>query len=246
MGRFIKLTIEYDGTGYAGWQRQKNAVTIQEVIERALSLVSDSAITLHGSGRTDAGVHALGQVAHFFSPADHGPEVYKRALNKLLPDDIVILDAVEVGSDFHARYNAKSKTYRYLILNRSLPSAFERRRVWFFPKPLDVGTMADCLRALEGTHDFSSFRAAGSATRTSVRTLTHQSLIRREDGLLTITLSATGFLRHMARNIVGTLVEAGLGKITLDDFNTIVSAMDRSLAGPTAPPQGLYLVEVRY
>ena len=246
MSRFIKLTIEYDGTDYAGWQRQKNANTIQETIERTLSLVSNAPVTLHGSGRTDAGVHALAQVAHFFSPADHPPALYQRALNKLLPDDIVILDAVEVGPDFHARYSAKSKCYRYLILNRSLPSAFDRRGMWFFPPPLNTETMAECLRLLEGTRDFSSFRAAGSGTRSAVRTLTRQGLIRREDGLLTVTVEANGFLRHMVRNIVGTIVEAGLGKITPEDFQAIMEAGQRSLAGPTAPAHGLYLVEVRY
>ena len=244
--RRIKLIIEYDGTAYVGWQRQKNGPTVQAAIERILGLMTGEPVSLHGAGRTDAGVHALGQVAHFSTSKDLDPAVYKQALNKLLPDDIVIREALEVKPDFHARYSAAGKTYRYLILNRRTPSAFTRNQVWHYPRELDLAAMAECLRMIEGKHDFSSFRNTGSNTRSPVRTVLKQGIERNEDGLITITLSADGFLRQMVRNIVGTLVEAGRGKITPADFKEILAARDRSKAGPTAPPQGLYLVEVDY
>jgi len=245
-GKNILLVIEYDGTAYAGWQRQKKEVTIQGSIEKALSQMLNKTLTVHGAGRTDAGVHALGQVAHFHSPASYEPEIYKRALNNLLPNDIVIHRAEEVGKDFHARYSALSKTYRYLILNGSTPSALERNRVWFCPYALDHRVMERCLALVQGSHDFSSFRSQGSETKSPVRNVLEQTLVRGSNGLITITLRADGFLRHMVRAIMGTLVQAGRGKITPSDFQDILKSRDRGRAGPTAPPQGLYLVEVRY
>ena len=190
--------------------------------------------------------HALGQVAHFSTPATYRPEVYQRALNKLLPDDIVIRVADEVDPSFHARYNAVSKTYRYLILNRRTPSAMDRNRAWFYPFPLDVNAMIESLAMMTGTHNFGSFRATGSKTGSPVRTIINQKIEMSDNGLIAVNLCANGFLRHMVRNIVGTITEVGRGKITKTDFNAILLACDRTKAGPTAPPQGLYLVEVHY
>ncbi len=243
--RRIRLTIEYDGTGYAGWQRQANAVSIQGTIERFISLVADAPVTLHGSGRTDAGVHALGQVAHFDCPSGRPPDLYLRALNKLLPNDIVVLDAADAEPDFHARYSARSKEYRYVILNRLLRSALQRNRAAFVPRPLDLDSMARCLAMLEGTHDFGAFRATGGAPGSPVRTLFEQRM-EKNDGYVAVTLRADGFLRHMVRNVMGTLLEVGTGKRSVADFRAVLEGGDRNAAGPTAPPQGLYLVEVRY
>jgi tRNA pseudouridine38-40 synthase len=244
--RKIKLLIEYDGTGYAGWQRQNHQPTIQEAVEKALSRMLGRRVAVHGAGRTDAGVHALEQAAHFVCTEAYSPEVFKRALNSLLPDDIVILHAEEAPSEFHARYSALSKTYRYLISNRSAPSALERNRVWHYPVPLNLKTMQESLALVEGTHDFSSFRAQGSQSRTALRTVFEQSIVREASGLIAITLRADGYLRHMVRTLVGTLVEVGRGKLSPLDFKEILLARNRSRAGPTAPPQGLYLVNVTY
>jgi tRNA pseudouridine38-40 synthase len=242
----IKLVIEYDGTGYAGWQRQKNMPTIQEAIEKALTHMLNRQVVVYGAGRTDAGVHALGQVAHFFCTEAYASDTFKRALNSLLSNDIVILQAEEVGLEFHARYSAVSKTYRYLILNRSTPSALERNRVWFYPAPLNLAPMKECLAMIQGTNDFSSFRTQGSQSRSSIRTVFEQSLISSPNGLISITLRADGYLRHMVRTVVGTIVEVGRSKLSPADFQAILLARNRSRAGPTLPPQGLYLVSVAY
>lgn len=215
-------------------------------MEKALSRMLNRRVVVHSAGRTDAGVHALEQVAHFACTEAYEPEVFKRALNSLLPNDIVILYAEEAASEFHARYSALSKTYRYLISNRSTPSALERNRVWYYLVPLDLEPMQESLAMIEGVHDFSSFRAQGSQSRSALRTVFEQSIARDLHGLISITLCADGYLRHMVRTVVGTLVEVGRGKLSPLDFKAILLARNRSRAGPTAPPQGLYLVRVTY
>jgi tRNA pseudouridine38-40 synthase len=244
--RNIKLIIEYDGTAYSGWQRQKDMPTIQESVEKALAHMLRRRVVVHGAGRTDAGVHALGQVAHFLCTEPYAPETFKRALNSLLPNDIVVIQAEEAELGFHARFSAISKIYCYLILNRSTPPALERNRVWFCPVSLNLERMQECLAMIQGTHDFSSFCAQGSQNRSSIRTMFDQSLICSPDGLISITFRADGYLRHMVRTLVGTLVEVGRGKLTPPEFQAILLSRNRNRAGPTAPPQGLYLVSVAY
>ncbi len=242
----IKLLISYDGTRYYGWQRQKEKPTIQGVIEEKLKVLTGEDVKLIGSGRTDAGVHALGQVANFRTNCELEPERLRRALNSLLPDDIYIKKAEYVPLDFHARYSAKSKTYEYRILNREEPDIFKRRYLWHVIPPLDREKMQEALSLIVGTHDFSSFRSSGSSSVNPVRTVFRAELISDSDGLLRIVMEANGFLRHMVRNIVGTVVQVGYGKISLERFKEIFEAKDRRLAGKKAPAQGLFLVEVKY
>ena len=245
-GRIIKLVLEYDGGAYAGWQRQKGIATIQETIETALKTMLDEPVTVHGSGRTDAGVHALGQVAHFVTGATYAPGVFQNALNALLPPDIVVKEASEAPSGYHARYSAQSKQYHYLIWNRLCRPALMRHRAWHVRVPLDMKAMADSLESIEGTHDFSAFQSSGSWVKSPVRTVFHQSVSMDANGLVRVALQADGFLRHMVRNIVGTLVQVGRRTMTPSGFNEVLVGKDRSRAGPKAPPQGLYLVEVEY
>ncbi|MBI4777208.1 MAG: tRNA pseudouridine(38-40) synthase TruA [Deltaproteobacteria bacterium] len=244
--RIIKLVLEYDGGAYAGWQRQKGIVTIQEVIETALRTMLHEPVTLHGSGRTDAGVHATGQVAHFVTAATYEAGVFQNALNALLPPDIAVKEASEAPSGFHARYSVQSKRYHYLICNRFVRPALMRDRAWHVRVPLDLEAMAGALESIEGTHDFSAFQSAGSCAKSPVRTIFQQSLSEDANGMVCVALKADGFLRHMVRNTVGTLVQVGGHAITPSDFTRVLTGKDRSRAGPKAPPQGLYLVEVEY
>jgi len=245
-GRIIKLVLEYDGGAYAGWQRQKGIITIQEVIETALKTMLDEPITIHGSGRTDAGVHATGQVAHFVTGTTYEADVFQNALNALLPPDIVVKEASEAAAGFHARYSVQSKRYHYLIWNRFFRPALMRDRAWHVRVPLDLEAMADALKSIEGTHDFSAFQSSGSCAKSPIRTILQQSLSRDVNGMVCVTLTADGFLRHMVRNIVGTLVQVGRHSKTPSDFSDVLIGKNRSRAGPKAPPQGLYLVEVEY
>lgn len=242
----IKLTLAYDGTHYHGWQRQTNAITLQQTIEEKLEVMVGEPVTLVASGRTDAGVHALGQVCHFITRSPIPPDAIKKGLNSLLCDDILIKDAQYVPLDFHARYDAKRKTYEYRIVNTPLPDLFRRNFCWHIPVPLNLEAMAQCLSLLKGTHDFSSFRSSGSQNQNPVRTLHVAEVKGVSRGELIVTLEADGFLRHMVRNIVGTLVQAGLNKMDLDAFEGIVSARDRRMAGIKAPAQGLFLIQVTY
>jgi tRNA pseudouridine38-40 synthase len=244
--RNIKLVLAYDGTRYCGWQRQKNALSIQEVIESKIAIMTREAPRLTASGRTDAGVHALGQVCNFVTFSSLSPEAFQRGLNSLLPEDIFIHGAEEVSPDFHSRFAARSKRYRYRILNRSDPDIFSRNHLWHVPHPLDLPKMKRCLSSLEGTHDFSSFRSSGSGNTNPVRRIHRAELTGPQGGLLYITMEADGFLRHMVRNVVGTLVEIGRGKTEEERFIEILESRDRRSAGFKAPPQGLYLVEVFY
>jgi len=242
----IRLVIAYDGGRYCGWQRQKNDPTIQALIEDKIQLMTGEPVTLHASGRTDSGVHALHQICHFVTRTRLDPDSICRGLNSLLPDDIFIREADDVPLDFHARYSAKRKTYEYRILNRRQPDIFRRGFLWHIPAPLDTGIMDKCVSLLVGTHDFSAFRSTGSGNTNPIREMYVATLRGSNEGVLRFIFEADGFLRHMVRNIVGTLVEAGLGKRDLADFQYILKSKDRKKAGVKAPPQGLFLTMVYY
>jgi tRNA pseudouridine38-40 synthase len=246
MMRTIKLTIEYDGTNYQGWQVQPKGPTIQGMIEEKLALLTGETIHLIGSGRTDAGVHALGQIAHFKTRSKMDIRSIQRALNSLLPRDIGIQRAEEVEEDFHARKHSQSKVYEYQILNRNLRSVFHRGHAWHLPQELDLKEMKKATQKLMGEHDFSSFRSVGSPTRTAVRRVIRAEWRKSRDGLLRFEIEANGFLKQMVRAIVGTLVEVGQGKVSSEGFQGILDSKDRKRAGPTAPAHGLFLKEVKY
>jgi len=241
----VKLTIEYDGTNYHGWQAQSNAKTVQGTVEKAIHGLTGEKITITGSSRTDQGVHAYGQVANFFTNSNIPPDRFSYALNRMLPDDIVIKKSEEVGMDFHARYCSKGKKYRYLIYNSSFPSAIYRNRAYHISHCLDMEKMNRAIKYFKGTYDFSAFRATGSSTKTSVRTIFDVSLSKSED-IICFEVSGDGFLYNMVRIMVGTIVDVGMGRIEAEDIPCIIESLDRKRAGRTAPPQGLYLVEVYY
>jgi len=246
MEKKFRITTEYDGTAYHGWQRQKSDRSIQSEIEKALTVMTRQRVTLAASGRTDAGVHALGQVAHFTCDTTLLPEAFFLGLNSLLPDDIVIKSCEAVAATFHARYDAKRKTYRYRILNRKVPSALDHRYVWHIRKKLLIENMQAATEHVIGKHDFKAFEGAGSPRSSTVRNIFRAELSKKKDGCLNFEIEGDGFLRYMVRNIVGTLVEVGRGKITPQEFKAILESRDRSRAGATAPPQGLFLVSVAY
>ena len=242
----IRLIMAYDGSRYRGWQRQSNAATIQEVVERKIQVMIGEPVKLIASGRTDAGVHALNQVCNFTTRSDIGPEKIKKGLNSLLPNDIFIIAADYVPLEFHARYNVKSKIYEYRVLNQDDPDIFLRNYLWHVRSPLDSRVMAKCLSLLVGRNDFSSFKSSGSGNMDPVRLLMRAELHGPENRLLRFVIEADGFLRHMVRNIVGSVVEAGLGRISFDEFKEILESRDRRAAGTKAPAQGLFLIEVKY
>ena len=244
--RNIRLVVAYDGTRYHGWQRQKNGLTVQEVMENKLRMMTDGSVRLLASGRTDAGVHALNQVCNFETRSPIPVDSLWRGLNALLPDDIFIKNAAVVPLDFHSRYRAKSKIYEYRILNREYPNIFRRNALWHIRLPLDVEKMSECLSLIKGTHDFSSFKSSGSGNIDPVRTILVARMERDADALLRVVIEGNGFLRHMVRNIVGTLVEVGLGRMDAKRFVGILESGDRRLAGRKAPPQGLFLMAVKY
>jgi tRNA pseudouridine38-40 synthase len=241
----IKLTIEYDGTNYHGWQVQPNGESIQSVLERAVSTFLGVATRIVGSGRTDAGVHALGQVVNFFSDKEFDPHRIQRALNALTPQDITIKSVEIAPASFDARRDGRSRVYEYRILTRSTPSPFHVNRAWHVHDPLDVAAIREAIACLEGEHDFSAFRAAACDAAQPVRTVYRASLDQRGE-LLVFTIEATAFLRHMVRNIVGTLVDVGRGLRSPESFTEVLESRDRTKAGPTAPAQGLFLMEVKY
>jgi tRNA pseudouridine38-40 synthase len=242
----FKIIIEYDGTGYHGWQRQKGDRSIQAEIENALFKMTTKRLILNGSGRTDAGVHAYGQVANFLCETDLSPEVFQKGLNSILPDDIVIKDCRLVDKTFQARYDAKSKIYHYRIWNRQLPTAIGRQYAWFIRRKLDTAAMRAAISHLIGSHDFKSFEGTGSPRSHTTRTVMAAELVEDEEGSIIFKIEADGFLRYMVRNIVGTLVDVGLGKLTHADFKDILQSKNRSNASATAPPHGLFLMEVNY
>lgn len=248
----FKLTIEYDGTAYAGWQRQPDRPTVQASVEAAIQRVTQIAISVIGAGRTDAGAHALGQVASFRSDKPLTAEDWLRALNTLLPPDISVRSAERVADDFHARYSARGKLYEYRILNRLLRSALERNRAWHLRGRLDVEAMREGARLLVGLHDFSSFQGHPTDTENPVCDLTRleitpsSPLPLSDPCLIRIQAEADRFLKQMVRAIVGTLVEVGQGKRAAQDMKAILDAKDRRAAGVTAPAHGLYLIRVEY
>jgi len=244
--RTIKLLIEYDGTNYLGWQVQAKGPTIQGTIEEKLGILTKENIHVIGSGRTDAGAHAFGQVAHFKTESKMDVHAIQRALNSLLPPDILIQKAEEVGENFHARKHSKSKVYEYRILNRDVPSAFHCRYAWHIPPKLDLIEMKKATLMLVGEHDFSSFRSVGTPTRTAVREVIQAEWKREKKGIIRFEIEANGFLKQMVRAIIGTLVEVGKGKTTSEAFRKIIESRDRKRAGPTAPAHGLFLKEVKY
>ncbi len=246
MKKNFKIIIEYDGTNYHGWQRQTEEPTIQREIENALMTITRQRVTLTGSGRTDAGVHAFGQVANFCCDTTLKPEVFQKGLNSLLPKDIVIKRCIRVDDKFHARYDAKSKTYRYRLLNRAVPAAVFYQYAWYLQKQLDLEAMRDAVRYIVGTHDFRAFEGAGSPRSNTIRRVMTADLVAMDDGYIDFNIKGNGFLRFMVRNIVGTLVDVGLGKITPGDFNRILESKNRNDAGVTAPAHGLFLMEVAY
>jgi tRNA pseudouridine38-40 synthase len=244
--RTIKLLIEYDGTNYQGWQIQPKGLTIQGMLEDKLRLLTGERVQLFGSGRTDAGVHASGQVAHFKTQSRMDLYSMQRALNSLLPRDMVIRKIEEVEEGFHARKHSKSKIYEYRILNRSLRSVFHRGYIWHIPQKLNMAQMKKATQNLIGEHDFSAFRTVGSSTRTNVRRVIRAEWKGGRDGLIRFEIEANGFLKQMVRSIVGTLIEVGKGKINPEEFQKILESKDRKKAGPTAPAHGLFLKEVKY
>jgi len=243
----IKLILEYDGTNYHGWQAQSGSgrPTVQEAVEKALAVLVNGPVKATASGRTDAGVHALGQAANFTTSSTIPAVNVAKALNRLLPPDIRAIRSEEVPADFHARHCAIGKTYQYRILNRPAPSALLRDRAWHVDRRLNAAAMRRAAAALIGKHDFSAFRSASCSAKNPVRTLRDLSIRKRGD-IIEITLKADAFLMHMARNIAGTLVEAGLGRFTPEEVKRILRSRDRGRAGRTAPACGLYLVEVAY
>ena len=242
----FKIIIEYDGTRYHGWQRQKKDATIQGEIEDAIWTMSHNRVTLYGSGRTDAGVHARGQTANFHCDTDLKPEDFQRGLNSLLPDDIVIRKCDQVQDTFHARYSAKSKIYDYTIVNQPVPPAMNRQYVWSIRRQLDTMAMQSAMRCIIGSHDFKAFEGTGSPRAHTIRHVMAAALRESGDRYLTFRIEADGFLRFMVRNIVGTLVDVGLGKRLPAEFRQILESRDRSKAGATAPARGLCLMEVKY
>ena len=284
--RNICLFISYDGTDFHGWQRQPNLLTVQECLESTIERVLGETTQLYGSGRTDAGVHALNQVANFKTDCRIPCENLVNALNDALPPTVRIKDAQEVSPHFHARYDVRSKTYRYRILQAPLNSPFLCRYVWHYPFPLDLERMAQAAKLFEGEHDFTSFAAAEGCTgqvsfpdedvasprltvhrgsraepggarvplepardaeTNMVRTIFNSRILRRtRTSILIYEVTGKGFLHHMVRNVVGTLVEAGRGKLDPGDILPILAARDRTRAGPTAPAQGLCLIRVEY
>jgi tRNA pseudouridine38-40 synthase len=244
--RTIKLTIQYDGSDYFGWQMQASHRSVQQVLQEALSMVCNHPVVLHGAGRTDTGVHALGQAAHFKTESLIDMAQLRKGLNCLLPPDVVVSEAVEAAPGFHSRFDATTRTYWYFIMNTPVPSPFYRRYAWHIRKPLDCDAMRAAAEKLVGMHDFSSFQARERDDVCTIREVRRVRLKRVGRMFLLFEIQATSFLRHMVRGIVGTLVDAGLGKLGADEMNTILQARDRSRAGVTAPAHGLFLKEVRY
>ena len=243
--RNIKLTIEYDGKCYNGWQKQPDKPNIQGEIERAIYNITKEEVELIGSGRTDAGVHALGQVANFKTNSNIAIEKLPLAINSQLKNSIIIKNAEEVDERFHSRYNAKHKTYRYIINNSKTGTALYRNLEYCFPIKLDVAKMKEAAKYFEGEHDFKAFKSSGTSGKNSVRTI-YKAVVKEEGENIIIELTGNGFLYNMVRIISGTLLEVGLGKISPKEIPEIIESKDRQRAGKTLPAHGLYLVEVKY
>lgn len=241
----IKLIIEYDGSRYCGWQRQKNAITIQQVLEEALRKLCGEEVQLIGSGRTDSGVHARGQVANFNTDSRIPPERFSYALNSLLPRDIRVICSAEVSMDFHARFSATAKRYRYSIVANRHGTAIGWQYYYHIPMVLDIKAMEQAIQYYKGTHDFAAFMAAGSPVKSTVRTI-YDARILKEQDFVHFLFTGNGFLYNMVRIMAGTLIDVGKGKISPDSVPGILASRDRKQAGHTAPPHGLTLEEVYY
>ncbi|UCF87251.1 MAG: tRNA pseudouridine(38-40) synthase TruA [Nitrospiraceae bacterium] len=252
----IKLVLQYDGTDYSGWQVQKREKTIQSVLESAIRTITGEQVRVTGAGRTDAGVHALRQVAAFRTRPHLKANVLFRALKANLPSDIYVVRATECDSDFHPRFDAKRKTYSYIISSTGLFSVFLKRYSWQIPYEMNISSMRKAAKLLVGQHDFSCFRASGCSSKSAVRTIKGISISRTDAfgfigfqfraPLIKISIQADAFLRHMARNIVGTLVEVGRGKVPAQEMKRIMESKDRKCAGQTAPAQGLFMEKIVY
>lgn len=241
----IALRLRYDGSRYHGWQVQKNAVTVAQTMEEALAKVCGERVKLTGCGRTDAGVHALRYCANFHSGCTVPVDRLPLAVNSRLPDDIAVVDAVEVPDDFNAIGSCVKKEYVYKILNSRIPDPFLADRVCFYPQRLDISLMQAAARAFEGTHDFKAVRSEGTQTKTTVRTV-YWCRAEKDGDLITVSICANGFLYNMCRAMVGTMVYASYGKLIPEEIPTLLEKRDRRLTGPTMPPQGLYLNRVWY
>jgi tRNA pseudouridine38-40 synthase len=266
----FKITLSYDGTDYVGWQRQANGVSIQSLVEDALRALDGRDVRVTGAGRTDAGVHALGQVAAFTIERALSPDAVRRALNAHLPDAIRVLAADAVAPTFHPRFGARTKTYRYRIWNGEVISPFERHYAWHLPVALDLDAMRVAARLVEGRHDFAAFQASGGSAQTTERDVfalriaecgvridgglpiddcgstPHSAIRTPHSELLVIEIAGSGFLRHMVRNIVGSLVDVGRGRRPAEWIGDLLASRERTAAGPTAPAVGLFLVRVEY
>lgn len=241
----LAIGIEYDGSNYNGWQRQRVGTGVQEVLESAVSAVADEAVDIVCAGRTDTGVHATGQVGHFDTRAERSDRGWLLGVNSALPDDINLRWVRPVSDDFHARFSATGRRYTYRILNRLVRSSLQRQRCWWVYAELDVEAMQEAAQLLLGEHDFSAFRAAGCQARSPVRELTSIG-VRREGDWIILDVSANAFLQHMVRNITGTLVSVGSGQQTTGWVRDVLESRDRKMGGITAPPQGLTLTAVEY
>jgi tRNA pseudouridine38-40 synthase len=241
----LVMVVEYDGTDYFGWQVQPDRPTIQESLERAIATVLGHPVRVEGAGRTDAGVHALGQVAAFSTDRAADARTLQKSLNALVGPAIVVREIREAAGGFDPRRDARRRTYEYRIDDRSWPSPFRRRLAWHVRPPLDLEAMASAAAVLVGDHDFRSFQAAGGDAESPLRRV-FESRVLRCDGEIVYRIAATAFLRHMVRNVVGTLVEVGRHERTVAEFVEVLDARDRRLAGPTAPAQGLCLIQVDY
>lgn len=244
--RNIKLIIEYDGKEFNGWQKQPTKLNIQGTIEQAIKIVTGEDADLMASGRTDAGVHAFGQVANFKTNSNIPIDKIAIALNSNLKKSIRIISAEEVDERFHSRLTCKKKTYRYIINNSEFSSAIYRNLETHIPQKLDIEKMKIGAKFFEGEHDFKAFKASGTSSKSSVRTIYKANVIEMPDNRIYIELTGNGFLYNMVRIISGTLVDVGFGKIEPDEIKSIMESKDRSLAGKTLPPNGLYLIKVEY
>jgi tRNA pseudouridine38-40 synthase len=245
MARY-RLTIEYDGTPFTGWQRQDGQHSVQAALEDAIGRLGEENVTLFGAGRTDAGVHALGQVAHVDLDKDWTPEKLMGAINaQVRPDPVSVLDVAVVDEDFHARFSATARHYRFRILDRRAPPALDRNRVWWVTHTLDAAAMHEAAQTLVGHHDFTTFRSAQCQSKSPVKTLDRLDVVR-EGAEVVVYASARSFLHNQVRSLVGTLKLAGEGKWSASDVRAALEAADRSACGPVAPPDGLYLISVDY
>jgi tRNA pseudouridine38-40 synthase len=244
--RNFKMVVEYDGSAYRGWQRQKNGVSIQQVLEEAIKKITGQKVAVIGSGRTDAGVHALNQVASFRCATKLPVNSIYRGVNSVLPEDIVVKEIEEVPFEFHAQRDVKSKIYVYKICNQKLRPALGRNYSWFVRFDLDLPKMCQAAKVLIGTHDFSCFCATGTDVKDRVRTIKNIEIKNEQEGNIEIIVEAKGFLKYMVRNIIGTLVEVGRGKREPEEMKKIIDSRDRKIAGATAPAHGLFLMEVIY